>query len=115
VDVLWSRELAEFIQNQLKSKGVEIYTNFVEYGHRRTNSWKNALKEGIDAEILNLGANGWKKGKFRISFSLEFYPEGPEIEDALPSNEQEINQLQSPLDDIRELMNKLTDDQEGNL
>ncbi|MEM1394663.1 MAG: KGK domain-containing protein [Cyanobacteria bacterium P01_D01_bin.116] len=42
--------------------------------------------EGIDCEILKLGARGWKKGKVRIC--VEFSPEEPEY----------------PLEDLAELL-----------
>ncbi|MGB3651892.1 MAG: KGK domain-containing protein [Rivularia sp. (in: cyanobacteria)] len=42
--------------------------------------------EGIDCEILKLGARGWKKGKVRIC--VEFCPEEPEY----------------PLEDLAELL-----------
>ncbi|GBF78668.1 KGK domain-containing protein [Aphanothece sacrum] len=58
----------------------------------KKNDW---LQEGKSCEILNVGSNGWKKGKIRLKITLEFIPDEPEI-----------NQMESPLDDIRQTMNQ---------
>ena len=54
----------------------------------------NIFRDGQNCEILNVGSNGWKKGKVRLKVTLEFIPDEPEI-----------NELESPLDDIRQTMN----------
>ncbi len=51
------------------------------------------LEDGVNCEMLNHKTGGWKKGKIRIS--LEFIPDEPE-----PQN------LESPLDDLREQVNQ---------
>lgn len=48
------------------------------------------INEGVDCEVLNLGANQWKKGKVRIKISFEFCPDEPEV-----------SEYESPLDEIR--------------
>lgn len=63
------------------------------------------LGEGINCEILKFGAKGWQKGKVRIKVTLEFCPDQPEIEETPTNNNLEINQIESPLDDIRQMMN----------
>lgn len=50
-------------------------------------------KNGIDCEILKVGAKGWQKGKVRLKVTLEFCPDEPEE-----------NIAESPLDDIRQTM-----------
>jgi hypothetical protein len=75
----------------------------------------NWESNSIDCEVLRLGAKSWQKGKLRIkvglkrAFSnspseqkvevqhvcLEFYPDEPEI-----------SEPESPLDDIRQMMNQ---------
>ena len=62
--------------------------------------------KGLNSEVLKLGAKGWQKGKLRIKFTLEFCSDEPEVEQITQSNEPEINQTESPLDDIRRMMNK---------
>jgi hypothetical protein len=51
------------------------------------------IDEGVECEVLNLGANQWKKGKVRIKISFEFCPDEPEI-----------SEYESPLDEIRREM-----------
>ncbi len=51
------------------------------------------FQEGVDVEILRLGASNWQKGKMKIKVILEFEPDEPE-------------QPKSPLDDIRETINQ---------
>ncbi|MFB2835389.1 KGK domain-containing protein [Floridanema evergladense] len=50
--------------------------------------------DGLDAEALKVGAKGWQKGKIRVRVTLEFEPEEPET-----------NEPESPLDDLRRMMN----------
>ncbi len=61
------------------------------------------FSDGIDCELLKVGAAGWQKGKVKINLNvtLEFCPDEPEVEEPPASNEQEISQPESPLDDIR--------------
>ncbi|MCL1465425.1 KGK domain-containing protein [Argonema galeatum] len=64
------------------------------------------FKDGIDCEILNLGSKSWKKGKVKIKISLEFYAEEQETEKRDSSNQPEIPQPESPLDDLRQMLNQ---------
>ncbi|MBR8836585.1 MAG: KGK domain protein [Stigonema ocellatum SAG 48.90 = DSM 106950] len=74
----------------LKDKGVEIDT-------------RQGFEEGVDCEVLKVGGKGWQKGKFRITATLQFIPDEPEIEQT-----PEITQPESPLDDIRRIINEAT-------
>ncbi|MBD2014467.1 KGK family protein [Microcoleus sp. FACHB-53] len=62
--------------------------------------------DGIDCEMLNLGSKSWKKGKVRIKVSLEFYVEEQEDSQTLGSDALEISPPESPLDDLRQMINK---------
>ena len=62
--------------------------------------------QGVACEILSPENNGWKKGKVRIKVTLEFCPDEPEIPEIPVSNNPEINKSESPLDDIRQMMNE---------
>jgi post-segregation antitoxin (ccd killing protein) len=62
------------------------------------------VEPGVDCEVLKLGAKGWQKGKIKIRVIAEFFPDQLEIEELPTSNQPEINQLESPLDDIRRVM-----------
>jgi len=62
------------------------------------------LVDGVECEILSPG-KGWQKGKLRIN--LEFYPsDEPEVPETPTSNQPETSQPQSPLDDIRRMINQ---------
>jgi hypothetical protein len=76
--------------------------------------WKSTT---IDCEILRLGSKNWQKGKLRIQVSLErvavanYYPSRQRMEIQhvyleFCSEEPEINQPESPLDDIRQMINQ---------
>lgn len=56
---------------------------------------KKLLDEGLDCEILSLGAKKWRKGKLRIKVVVEFCPDEPEKVEP-----------ESPLDDIRKTINE---------
>lgn len=62
--------------------------------------------KGKDCEVLKISSKGWQKGKLRIKLALEFYPDEPEIEETSVSNEPKDNQPESPLDDIRRIINQ---------
>jgi hypothetical protein len=56
---------------------------------------RGLLREGVNCEVLRIASKGWQKGKLRIKVSLEFYPDEPEI-----------SQIESPLDDLRQMINQ---------
>ncbi len=56
--------------------------------------------KGAKCQILSAGANGWKKGRVKINVSVEFIPDDPE-----PS------QYQSPLDEIRQEIDQVNNQQ----
>lgn len=68
-----------------------------------TTTW---FGKGVDCEILKIGAQRWQKGKVRIRVSLEFIPDEAEIDNALTNNQSGSNQIESSLDDIRQIINK---------
>ncbi len=78
-----------------------------QYGGNRTNVNLNSwLDKGIDCKTLKFGAKGWQKGKVRIRVSIEFCPDEPEVEETSATNE--IEQPESPLDDLRQMINQQT-------
>ncbi|NES04448.1 MAG: KGK family protein [Okeania sp. SIO2F4] len=65
------------------------------------------FNSGIDCEILNLGSDKWKKGKFRVKITVEFYVESEEIEEISNNNNSEQPESEvSPLDDLRQKFNQ---------
>ena len=61
----------------------------------RIENMSNLLGDGLDSEILKIGAKGWQKGKLRIKVTIEFCPD-----------QSEIPQPESPLDDLRQMLNQ---------
>jgi hypothetical protein len=62
----------------LKSRSLEINTNC--YDHKTRINWqKQWFGDGIDCEVLQIGAKGWQKGKIKITVNVEFCPDEPEI------------------------------------
>lgn len=59
---------------------------------------------GKDAELLNPGSQGWKKGKIKIRITLEFCPDEPEGEETPATHQPETSEPESPLDEIRRMM-----------
>jgi len=57
--------------------------------------------EGVECEALKIDGKGWRKGKVRLA--LEFCPEQPEVEEIPQTNG--IVEPESPLDDLREMVN----------
>ncbi|MBD2566761.1 KGK domain-containing protein [Anabaena lutea] len=55
--------------------------------------------EGMDVKILNLGSQSWKKGKLKFKLSIEFYVE---------EEDTQIQEPESPLDDLRRMINETT-------
>jgi hypothetical protein len=75
-------------------------------GNRTNENLEEWLHEGVDCATLKFGAKGWKKGKVRIKVSVEFCPDELEIEETQANDE--ITQPESPLDDLRQKINKET-------
>lgn len=95
-----NNDLGNQITHQLSSKGVKIpdsilYPPGENAPHRR---WFN---NGMDCEILNLGAKKWKKGRVKIKISVEFY-----VEEETDSSNTEVSESESPLDDLRQMLNQ---------
>ena len=65
--------------------------------------YENWFGQGIDCEILRVGANGWKKGKIKLKLNvtIELCPDEPEVEQTPENNNSETSKPESPLDDLR--------------
>lgn len=61
--------------------------------------------EGMECEVLKLGASNWQKGK--IKFTIEFCPDEPEVAEKLVDNNLEIIPEMSPLDDLRQQLKQI--------
>ena len=83
------KDIVEYcLEKVLEVKELKQLQNIEHYKPRA--KW---IDEGVQCEVLNLGANQWKKGKVRIKISFEFCPDEPEI-----------SEYESPLDEIRREM-----------
>ncbi len=60
-----------------------------------TPNTQELLDSGLDCEILKVGSKGWQPGKLKIKITLEFIPDEPEI-----------IKPESPLDDLRRMINE---------
>ncbi len=72
--------------------------------------WKSSV-EGITCQILRVGSSGWQSGKLRIKISTEIIPrknhkenDKTKINVVLEFCPDELDQPESPLDDIRQMI-----------
>ena len=65
---------------------------------------ESIFNDGVNCEILQLGSQTWKKGKMRIKVTVEFYAEEDNVD--ISTNQANINQPESPLDDLRRMINQ---------
>lgn len=93
-------ELTEALMQDLSSFVTAYYE-----GKQKECLEKGWFKDGINCEILRLDGKSWQKGKVKIKVTLEFCLDEPDIEETLENNQSEINQSESSLDDIRQMMN----------
>ncbi|WP_392532521.1 KGK domain-containing protein [Nostoc sp. C117] len=63
----------------------------------------NWFQKGINCEILTLGSESWKKGKVKLKISVEFYAEEEDMK-ITNSNNSQITKTESPLDDLRRMI-----------
>lgn len=90
--LLGKRSIGQQVSTNLKIfNGIEFRDSHGDV-ERRYDKW---FKDGVDCEILKVGANSWQKGKVIINLKviLEFCPE-----------QSGYNDLNSSLDDIRKLI-----------
>ena len=62
--------------------------------------------QGVKLEYLKPGTKGWKTGKLRIRITLELLPDEIDTEETPASNEPGISPPESPLDDLRQMINQ---------
>ncbi|MCT7989676.1 KGK domain-containing protein [Laspinema olomoucense] len=95
-----------FKVNELKQILINNLQDYDSALFRKGNTDENLpgiFTDGINAQVLKYGANGWQEGKIRIQISLEFCPDEPEDEEIPASNKWESSEPESPLDDIRRM------------
>jgi KGK domain len=99
--VLPENELGETLNSLLGRQKLDIDVGLTTDQTRYL--YENWFGQGIDCEILRVGAQGWNKGKIKLKLNvtIEFCPDEPEVEETTENNESETSQPESPLDDLR--------------
>lgn len=99
--VLPEYELGETLNKSLREQNLHI--NIPHNDFRQRLSYEEWFGQGINCEILRVGAPGWKKGKIKLKLNvtIEFCPDEPEVEETPENNQLEISPPESPLDDLR--------------
>jgi len=90
-----TNECWDSLRDNWKNQGRGILPEF-----KKNLVWFN---EGVECDVLQPGKT-WQKGKFRIKITLEFCPDEPE-----PQATAEITETESPLDDLRRMINQPTE------
>lgn len=57
------------------------------------------FEHGVNCEILRIGGESWQKGRLKITINVEFFAEELVVEQKTESNQVEINQPESMIDD----------------
>jgi hypothetical protein len=73
IKTAFERKVAEVVFESLKAQGVEIKVALSE--DSRLYLYSQCFQEGMNCEVLHLGAKSWQKGKFKINVSIEFSPD----------------------------------------
>jgi hypothetical protein len=63
------------------------------------------LNDGLEGKALRFGAKGWQKGKVRVRLVIEFCPDEPETEEITKDEHSSSKPSESPLDDLRQMVN----------
>jgi ATP-dependent protease HslVU (ClpYQ) ATPase subunit len=95
MDTSFNSKLEDTFNEELSRQEVEI----------KDSPNMNWFQKGIDCEILTLGSQSWKKGKVKIKTSVEFYIEEEDVK-ITNSNNSEITEPESPLDDLRRMIHE---------
>ncbi len=101
----FNSEVGRSITNNLSYYGVKIEQEVL-LPNGSNGEYSRWFDEGIDCEVLNLGSESWKRGKVKIQFRVEFYVEEQETVETPSSDKLEISQIESPLDDLRQMMHE---------
>lgn len=99
------REFITEIEQAFKTHGLNELINRLSSRGGIPVKNRDWYREGVDCELLKPGSEGWRKGKIRIKISLELCLDEPEISEIPSSNKPETNQPESPLDDMRRMIN----------
>jgi hypothetical protein len=87
-------KLKDVIFNSFSASGLDAVSRYISnsLGLEQSYIW---FQKGKECEILRASSQGWQQGKIKINVSLEFIPNEPEA-------------IESPLDDVRQEIDKFT-------
>jgi hypothetical protein len=107
-EIISLEDSVRILLQQPTYKVIELKRALIPLVQTTTNRWTqdkaNWFSQGVPCEVLRLDAKGWRKGKVRLA--IEFLPDEPEVEEIPATNE--IEQPESPLDDLRQMINQET-------
>jgi hypothetical protein len=90
--------------DSLSNNGVTIDETILKpTGDDDSGKW---FSQGIDCEILRLGADRWKKGKVKLKINLEFYIEEQSAVETYRRNNLKLEPSDSPLTDLRQIVHQ---------
>lgn len=72
-------ELISAMKSVFQNSGLNVLIHNLKSRGQIPSNWDEWINKGVPCEILKPGTEGWKKGKLRIKFTLEFCPDEPEI------------------------------------
>jgi hypothetical protein len=98
-------EFLSAIKKVFQVKGLGILRDRLSSKGRIPDNVHILSEHGWGCEILKPGAQSWQKGKVRIKFILEYCPDEPEDTETPENNQPKTNQPESPLDDLRRMIN----------
>ncbi len=89
ISYVFRKHLGQKMYELLKSEKIDI----TPLNKSQKSDPINWFNDGIDCEILRVGGKSWEKGRLMLNISLEFIPD-------------EVENLESPLDDVRQEINQ---------
>ncbi len=95
--------LANKLHENLYSQDIKIEP-VIYIDEKEVNNSLNWFNEGISCEVLKTDGQGWQSGKMRLKVTLEFISDQLEKKEV---QEKESSTSQSPLNDLRVMINKL--------
>ncbi|MGB3206398.1 MAG: KGK domain-containing protein [Crinalium sp.] len=99
----FGKSMGEKLTHELKHR--EIHVDWDRsHSNKYWGACESIFNDGVNCEILQLGSQTWKKGKMRIKVTVEFYAEEDNVD--ISTNQANINQPESPLDDLRRMINQ---------
>lgn len=62
----------------IKCKLIDLSRGDLKAENKNLN-WKKWLNDGLEVEVLKVGALAWQKGKLKLKVTVEFCPDEPEL------------------------------------